>query len=41
MQTGAGAQSHTGFNLAAAFAQVLNDFGIEHKVSQPEVLGIR
>ncbi len=26
-------QSHTGANLAAAFAQVLNDFGIEHKVS--------
>lgn len=26
-------QSHTGVNLAATFAQVLEDFGIQHKVS--------
>jgi hypothetical protein len=27
------AKSHSGVNLAAAFAQVLNDFKIAHKVS--------
>ncbi len=27
------ARSHTGFNLAVAFADVLNDFGIADKVS--------
>ena len=27
------AQSHSGFNLAAAFVQVLKDFGISKKVS--------
>jgi hypothetical protein len=27
------AKSHSGVNLAAAFAKVLNDFGIAHKVS--------
>lgn len=27
------AKSHTGVNLALAFAQVLQDFGIEEKVS--------
>jgi hypothetical protein len=26
------ARSHSGFNLAAAFAKILNDFGISHKV---------
>ncbi len=27
------AQSHSGVNLASAFAKILKDFGIEHKVS--------
>jgi hypothetical protein len=27
------AKSHSGVNLAAAFAKILEDFGIEHKVS--------
>lgn len=27
-------QSHTGVNLAAAFAEVLEEFGIKHKVSR-------
>jgi hypothetical protein len=27
------AMSHSGINLAAAFAKILEDFGIEHKVS--------
>ena len=27
------AESHSGINLAAAFAKVLKDFGISHKVS--------
>lgn len=26
------ARSHSGFNLAAAFAKILEDFGISHKV---------
>jgi hypothetical protein len=26
-------QSHSGFNLAAAFAQILDEFGIAEKVS--------
>ena len=28
------AQSHSGINLAAAFAKILEDFGIENKVSR-------
>jgi hypothetical protein len=28
------AKSHSGFNLATAFASVLKEFHIEHKVSQ-------
>ena len=27
------AKSHSGFNLAAAFAKILDDFGISDKVS--------
>jgi hypothetical protein len=27
------ARSHSGVNLAAVFAEMLNDFGIAHKVS--------
>jgi hypothetical protein len=27
------AKSHSGLNLASAFAKILKDFGIEHKVS--------
>lgn len=27
------ARSHSGLNLAAAFAKILEDFGISHKVS--------
>jgi hypothetical protein len=28
------ARSHSGLNLAAAFAKILQDFGISHKVSK-------
>lgn len=28
------ARSHTGLNLALAFAEIIHDFGIEHKVCQ-------
>ena len=28
------ARSHSGLNLAAAFAKILDDFGISHKVSR-------
>ena len=28
------AHSHSGFNLAAAFAKILEDFGISYKVSK-------
>ncbi|KAI1789295.1 hypothetical protein LXA43DRAFT_893148 [Ganoderma leucocontextum] len=31
------AKSHTGVNLAAAFTEILTEFGIEEKVSQPLV----
>jgi len=32
------ARSHSGFNLAVAFADVLNDFGIADKVSSSYIL---
>jgi hypothetical protein len=32
------AQSHSGVNLASAFAKILDDFGIAHKVSSLEYL---
>src|SRR6266545_3662556 len=30
-------RSHTGVNLAAAFAKILDDFGISDKVCQPDL----
>lgn len=35
------AQSHSGVNLASAFAKILKDFGIEHKVSLLYQLDVR
>lgn len=35
------AKSHSGFNLAVAFAGVLESFGIEHKVRRSSTKGSR